>query len=67
MEVDVPLLTPIEETEIRANRGAIYIWGEITYTDAFGKPRLTHFRYMCKENSLSDGRISPCEEGNKYT
>lgn len=41
-----PALTPQQVADLRAGTGAVYIYGEITYVDAFGCERLTKYRLM---------------------
>lgn len=67
MVVNVPPTNAFEERELQAGRGAIIVWGEVTYTDAFGHDRRTEFRYACVGNGLSEGQMTACEDGNKYT
>jgi hypothetical protein len=43
---------------------AIYLYGEISYLDAFGKRRHTRFRCMCHGDGFAVGRFAPCEDGN---
>jgi hypothetical protein len=46
---------------------AIFIFGQITYLDAFNQERITDFRLMCWGEGFGSGKASPCEEGNGYT
>lgn len=41
-----PPLTPEQISALRAGTGAIYVYGEILYEDAFGTPRYTRYRLM---------------------
>ncbi len=46
----------------------IYVFGEVTYTDAFNKKRMTTFcRFLVRENEGSDGKLHTAEEGNTAT
>jgi hypothetical protein len=51
---------------IRAGKAAIYAFGEISYTDAFGKKRLVTYRFK-RGGSLGvqPERLLPTEEGNE--
>jgi hypothetical protein len=41
-----PLLTPQQLIDLRKGTIAIYVYGEITYRDAFKRPRITKYRLM---------------------
>ena len=45
---------------------AIYVWGLITYKDAFGTDRFTNYRYMIGGNVGVRGVfLAQCENGNE--
>jgi hypothetical protein len=41
-----PSLTPQQISDLRAGSGAVYVYGEVTYRDAFGNERFTNYRLM---------------------
>jgi hypothetical protein len=55
------------ESRLNDRTAAIYLFGEVTYLDAFDKLHRTEFRHMCFGEGLSTGEISPYPEGNRYT
>ena len=57
-------LSEFEEGELRADRAAIYVWGEITYEDIFGENHVTTFRLVCRGDGLLKGYMHATEEGN---
>ena len=48
---NIPPLTQAQIAQLRNGTGAIYVHGEITYKDAYGKSRYTRYRLI--HNSLS--------------
>jgi hypothetical protein len=61
-------LTPQEIARLRAGTGAIYVYGEILYRDAFGKEHFTRYRLMHHLISGTLGistDLTFCEEGNE--
>lgn len=61
-------LQPAQIAQIMASRVAIYLFGEITYRDAFRvERRITKFRLMCVGDLMRTGRFAPCDEGNEAT
>jgi hypothetical protein len=58
-----------EIKELRDGRYSFYVWGEISYKDAFGVDRRTSFRYVMRKERIYDegGKLSACVEGNDYT
>lgn len=64
-EVPVPTLIDSNRTQIFSSERAIYAFGDIRYKDAFGHGRFTKFRYMCFGDGFSNGKMSPCPEGNE--
>lgn len=60
-------LTPAQEAQIAAKIAAIYLFGEITYRDAFQTERVTKFRLVCVGDLIRTGRFAPCDEGNDAT
>jgi hypothetical protein len=65
--VDATTLSPEDEIKIANKTKAIYLFGEIAYTDAFDKQRVTKFRLVCAGESFRTGRFAPSEEGNQAT
>jgi hypothetical protein len=61
LEIGLIIRPPIEATS------AIYLFGRITYLDAFDQEHVTEFRQMCWGEGFAEGAVSPCEEGNTYT
>ena len=50
---------------LRSGEVAIYVWGEVTYRDAFGRDRWLKFRYMNQTGpDFSKWKVKPCAEGN---
>jgi hypothetical protein len=63
-------LTPQQIADLRAGTGAVYVYGEITYVDAFGQKWLTKYRLMHHRDGGAIGvstDLSFCEEGNEAT
>lgn len=52
---------------IKTGNGALYVWGEILYKDAFGKGQYTRFRHMIGGTAgwPSDNLMTVCPEGNE--
>jgi hypothetical protein len=61
------LLTKDEEREIRAEAKAIYVYGELDYTDVFGKSRVTKFRFRCNGHGLDLRLFMGDDGGNEST
>jgi hypothetical protein len=62
-----PALTPAQINDLRSGTGAVYVYGEITYVDAFGKSHFTHYRTMYHRMGGAIGvstTLNFCEEGN---
>ncbi len=62
-----PPLTPAQITDLRNGTGAVYVYGEITYVDAFGENRLTKYRVMYHRVGGAIGvstNLTFCDEGN---
>jgi len=58
--------TPETNTEFEAGTMALYLWGKVTYRDAFGKERFTNFRFYMTRPSESGGLFQPLsKEGNE--
>lgn len=52
--------------EIRMGTKMIYLWGTVTYEDAFKKTRTTQFNFFCKGNpGPFEWRMKPAESGNE--
>jgi len=61
-------LTPEEVKQLEVGKTAIYLYGEITYRDAFRKKRSTKYRYMYNGLTGTVGKtnaMTGCEEGNE--
>ncbi|MCJ7664376.1 MAG: hypothetical protein MUO24_09060 [Desulfobacterales bacterium] len=61
-------LTTKEVQNLVSGKTAIYVYGNITYKDAFGKEHFTHYRVM--QNGLTgimgqSTTLTSCEEGNE--
>ena len=60
------LLMDDEKKGIIEGVGAIYVYGEIRYRDAFGKRRWTRYRFMMGGPvGIRGGQLAGCEEGNE--
>lgn len=65
-----PSLTAQQTAGLRAGTAAIYVYGEISYRDAFGKERLTKYRLMHHMTGGAIGvstNLSFTHEGNEAT
>lgn len=63
-----PALTAAQITDLRNGVAAIYVYGEITYQDAFGQKRTTHYRVMYHRMGGAIGvntGLNFCNEGNE--
>jgi hypothetical protein len=62
-------LTQVEKAALAEGKTIIFVYGEIRYVDAFGRPQWTKYRYMMggPVGVRSGGRLAPCEEGNNAT
>jgi hypothetical protein len=60
-------LSQAESEAIRQGRRAVYLFGEITYSDVLGKKRVTRFRLQCTGEDFGPGKFGPCAEGNEMT
>jgi hypothetical protein len=61
-----PILTPDERDAVFANTKAIFLYGEITYENAFGKRHFTKFRmYANRQFGLGEGTFVLATEGNE--
>jgi hypothetical protein len=60
-------LAEVEFSEIANKRTAIYVFGKIRYTDAFGRGWLQNLRLMYTWRGLATGskKLEVCEEGNE--
>jgi hypothetical protein len=54
---------------VRSEKAALWVYGEIRYEDAFGKPRWTKFRFIYTGNTVTDppGGMALDAEGNEAT
>jgi hypothetical protein len=52
---------------IKNGNGALYVWGEILYKDAFGEGQHTRFRHMIGGTASwpSDNMMTVCQDGNE--
>jgi len=68
---DIPLRPIIGEpasvSTVKDGNGALYVWGEILYTDTFGKDQYTRFRFMIggKDGWPDDNKMFLCSNGNE--
>ena len=55
--------------EIKTGKRGLYVFGDVTYEDAFGKERLTTFRLLYGGGEMIHpaGNLATCEEGNEAT
>jgi hypothetical protein len=60
-------LTPAEIARFNAGTLAIYVVGEMSYTDAFGEARKTWYRLYHRINKDEAGRLTADKEGSGYT
>jgi hypothetical protein len=70
MEVEIEAQTLELEAQLLNGRGAIFIFGEITYRDPFTRhvsepKRLTRFRLISRGENIRRGRLSPDVGGNE--
>jgi hypothetical protein len=60
-------LSPTELADLRAGRIAIYVYGQITYRDVYGRPHTTNFRLMHGSFTGAIGvttDMTICDDGN---
>ena len=57
---NIRILTPEERRDIRAGKKAIFIYGEMKYTDTFQQPHTTRYQMIVGK----DGRIFAHHKGN---
>ena len=57
----------VEITGVIDEHLGLWVFGEITYRDAFNFERKTCFRLVCIGQGFSLGLFKACEEGNSYT
>lgn len=65
-----PALTAQQEADLRAGTGAVYVYGEITYLDAFKHEQITKYRLMYHRMGGAIGvnsTLSFTDEGNEAT
>ena len=63
-------LTAQQISDLRAGTGAVYVYGEITYADAFSRQWVTKYRLMYRREGGAIGvstDLTFCEEGNEAT
>jgi hypothetical protein len=65
MAVFMRPLTEGEKTAILDENSSIYIWGKITYTDAFGSDRFTGWKMEWAFRSDGTHAIVSCADGNE--
>ena len=66
----VELPAPLNHTEIKAilkGEGAIYVSGELFYSDVFDIGRFTKFRYVSTGSDFEHCKLVICNEGNEAT
>jgi hypothetical protein len=65
LRVPVGELSEWEERELREGRAGVYLWGRVTYRDAFGDSHFTNLRFVCEGEGLASGFLHATEEGNE--
>jgi hypothetical protein len=65
--IPIGSLSAWEEGELRAGRAGVYFWSKVSYLDIYGDPHVTNTRLVCKDDGLTSGLMSACEEGNDET
>jgi hypothetical protein len=65
---DAPL-TADQVQGVASGQLAFFVWGEIRYTDVFGRSQITHFRlrFGKAQLHLGNGAMMICDEGNQAT
>lgn len=64
----IPLFSAIDTAELVSGQKAIYVWGDVTYRDAFNVIRHTRYRAMAGGNVGFQGNsLAYCDEGNEAT
>lgn len=58
-------LTPEDRINIKQGKRTIFVWGEVTYRDAFGKPRFTRFRFILGSETSRGWLLRPAQYGNE--
>lgn len=68
-DLDVASAEPPAEVQefLRTAIRALYVYGDIRYTDAFDRGHVTRFRYICNGRNFELGIFTPCDEGNEAT
>jgi hypothetical protein len=67
ISVTSSLATPLTDDQvkdIKAGLSRIYVWGIVTYEDAFRRPRYLHFCYMTFGEHSAKGEPVICDEYN---
>jgi hypothetical protein len=61
-------MTAHEIDGLRKNEVALYVIGEIHYTDAFGENRWSKYKLFANgASNIENGMMAACEDGNDYT
>jgi hypothetical protein len=62
-------LSPNQVLKIQSDKAAIFVAGQITYRDIFGKDRLTEFRYYLSKmtGEQTSGALAISAQGNRAT
>lgn len=64
---DASMPTPQQVIWINNGTHAVYLAGDITYADVFGKQHVTRFRLISEGTNFTAGIFVFCEEGNEIT
>jgi hypothetical protein len=66
IEVPIQFCGKIEE-QLLSDAMAVYVYGQIRYTDIFGDKQITNFRLTCRSEWFAKGLLAPDTEGNDAT
>jgi hypothetical protein len=64
---DVPKLSDEQRAAILGGTEAIYLWGEVSYLDAFDERRSTTFCFFINDDVLEKSRVAHYQTGNDAT
>ena len=60
-------LTDESKAQILSGKFAFYVWGEVTYLDAFNEPRKTRYCFFLNDDAIAHNRMAHYESGNDAT
>lgn len=60
-------MSPAKETALHSGDAAIYVWGEVSYRDAFDRMRITKYRMFLSGEGAKEGRFKIADDGNEAT